>query len=161
MDLTQFKQNKQVGWILQNQKRNIYICWALTLSQHTRKSIKWQQILAAHLTWELPNTMSGCYRLVIMCDTAAVVQVCGPTAQSVAFFNTNNATPKSKTSIQPCIIGKFKTMFPETCNYCQSSNLTANTNILGIIQSNFLVNKVTCSSTAQYPDELVFSDAMA
>lgn len=91
-----------------------------------------------------------------MCDTAAVVQVCGPTAQSVAFFNTNNATPKSKTSIQPCIIGKFKTMFPETCNYCQSSNLTANTNILGIIQSNFLVNKVTCSSTAQYPDEACF-----
>jgi len=51
-----------------------------------------------------------------MCDTAAMVQVCGPTAQSVAFFNTNNATPKSKTRIQPCIIGKLKTMFPEACS---------------------------------------------
>jgi hypothetical protein len=106
--------------------------------------------------------MSGCYGLVIMCDTAAMVQVCDPTAQSVAFFNTNNATPKSKTSIQPCIIGKFKTMFPEACSYLQSLNLTANTNILGTIQSNILDNKVTCSSTAQYPDEaFVFSDAMA
>jgi hypothetical protein len=55
--------------------------------------------------------MSGCYGLVIMCNNAAMVQVCGPTAQRVAFFNTNNATPKSKTRIQSCIIGKFKTMF--------------------------------------------------
>jgi len=40
-----------------------------------------------------------------MCVTAAMVQVRGPNAQSVAFFNSNNATSKSKTGIQPCIIG--------------------------------------------------------
>jgi len=58
-------QTKQAGRVnTTKSKRNIYIyiyiCWALTLSQHTRKATKWQQILAPPLTWELPNTMSGC-----------------------------------------------------------------------------------------------------
>jgi len=53
-------------------------------------------------------------------------------------------------------------MFPEACSYLQSSNLTTNTNIMGTTESNILDNKVTCSSTAQYPDKaFVFSDAMA
>jgi len=45
--------------------------------------------------------MSDCYGLLIMCDTAVMVQVCCPTAQSVAFFNTNNATLNQKLASNP------------------------------------------------------------